>query len=86
MDQETIQLVQEALNLVLFESMDVDGVVGPETTKFVKQFQEQRGIDADGIIGPDTIAELKDALDEFADDDDNDADEVERAEELLDLL
>lgn len=37
----------------------VDGIFGPQTTKFVKQFQREAGLDVDGIVGSKTIEVLR---------------------------
>lgn len=40
----------------------VDGIFGPSTQTYVKEFQSRAGLSPDGIVGPQTLAALSNAL------------------------
>lgn len=45
----------------------IDGIIGPDTTAAIKEFQKEAGIAVDGIAGPETLAALKKAGKSFED-------------------
>jgi peptidoglycan hydrolase-like protein with peptidoglycan-binding domain len=52
-----VQALQRAL-VARGQTIDVDGIFGPETKRAVNAFQQARGLKVDGIVGPDTKAAL----------------------------
>lgn len=50
--------IQVALRKRGFDPGPPDGVIGPNTKKAIKLFQESVGIPADGVVGPQTISAL----------------------------
>jgi peptidoglycan hydrolase-like protein with peptidoglycan-binding domain len=55
--------VQQTLNkLYPNANLAVDGVIGPQTRRYVIMFQETWGITPDGIVGPETDYALRGAL------------------------
>lgn len=59
-DVKEVQTALEELGFSL-DKFGVDGIIGDETTKAIKDFQESVGLVADGIIGPETLKALKEA-------------------------
>ena len=57
-DVKTLQTALEKLGYSVGECK-IDGIVGPDTTKAIKEFQEAAGIAVDGIAGPETLEALK---------------------------
>lgn len=51
--------VQKALNHAGFNPGKVDGKVGPNTVRAIKQFQSAEGLKADGVVGPRTWERLR---------------------------
>ena len=54
-----VKTLQKALNLIVKQNLDVDGIFGTKTKKAVKKFQSEQGISSDGIVGKDTKAKFK---------------------------
>ena len=59
-DVKTLQTALEKLGYSVGECK-IDGIIGPDTTKAIKEFQEAAGLAVDGIAGPDTLEALKKA-------------------------
>ena len=59
-DVKTLQTALEKLGYSVGECK-IDGIIGPDTTKAIKEFQEAAGLAVDGIAGPDTLAAMKKA-------------------------
>ena len=59
-DVKNLQTALEKLGYSVGEC-SIDGIIGPDTTKAIKEFQEAAGLAVDGIAGPDTLAALKTA-------------------------
>ena len=59
-DVKNLQTALEELGYSVGEC-SIDGIIGPDTTKAIKEFQEAAGLAVDGIAGPDTLAALKTA-------------------------
>ena len=59
-DVKTLQTALEKLGYSVGECK-IDGIIGPDTTKAIKEFQEVAGLAVDGIAGPDTLAAMKKA-------------------------
>ena len=57
---KTLQTALEELGYSVGECK-IDGIVGPDTTKAIKEFQEAAGIAVDGVAGPETLEALKKA-------------------------
>ena len=53
-----IRWVQQALNRVLGTQLSVDGIIGTQTRRAIRRFQEQQGLAVDGIVGRQTEAAL----------------------------
>lgn len=53
-----IKNIQEALYFCKFCPGEVDGVMGPNTEKAIKDFQSFANLSADGIVGPKTAAAI----------------------------
>ena len=66
MEKHEIQMVQEALNVILAKELDVDGIVGKKTTRAVKEFQKMAKVQVDGIVGPQTKQAFATVLDQVA--------------------
>jgi hypothetical protein len=56
-----IRWIQESLNQVGRATLDVDGVLNPETTGAIRRFQQRHGLVVDGVVGPLTEQALIDA-------------------------
>lgn len=65
-DVKNLQTALEELGYSVGEC-SIDGIIGPDTTKAIKEFQEAAGLAVDGIAGPDTLAALKTAGKEIDD-------------------
>lgn len=50
-----VKNLQKFLNWALNAKLDVDGIIGDKTIKFVKKFQEITGIKIDGLFGKDSL-------------------------------
>lgn len=59
-DVKSLQTALEALGHSVGECK-IDGIIGPDTTAAIKEFQKEAGIAVDGIAGPETLAALKEA-------------------------
>ena len=59
-DVKNLQTALEKLGYSVGEC-SIDGIIGTDTTKAIKEFQEAAGLAVDGIAGPDTLAALKTA-------------------------
>lgn len=59
-DVKTLQSALEELGYSVGECK-IDGIIGPDTTKAIKEFQKAAGIAVDGIAGPETLAALEKA-------------------------
>lgn len=84
-DVKTLQTALEDLGYSVGKCR-IDGIIGPDTTKAIKEFQEAAGIAVDGIAGPETLAALEKAgmeFDELAENTDNAA---ESYEDLVDNI
>lgn len=57
LDRETVRKAQQALNQEGY-SLQVDGIVGPQTRGAVKQFQQDKGLQASGELDGNTLSEL----------------------------
>lgn len=70
MDSDEIRTLQTQLNeaaargLIAMSPIDVDGILGEQTTDALKLFQQAKGLEDDGRYGPETKAALLDALGE----------------------
>ncbi len=51
---EYVRWVQSSLNRILGLSLQVDGIMTPETRDAIRRFQERERLPLDGIVGPDT--------------------------------
>lgn len=51
--------VQDALHKLGYYNGPADGIIGPETRKAIKAFQQDQGLRADSIAGPKTQAKLR---------------------------
>lgn len=58
----TSKNIQTALKNAGFYLGEIDGKVGSQTKKAIKDFQEANGLTADGIVGKKTWAKLKNYL------------------------
>ncbi len=58
---ERISEVQLALKKVGFYDGKIDGKIGPQTEKAIKEFQESKKLRSDGVVGSRTWEELKKA-------------------------
>lgn len=65
-DVKNLQTALEELGYSVGEC-GIDGIIGPDTTKAIKEFQEAAGLAVDGIAGPETLAALKTAGKEIDD-------------------
>lgn len=59
-DVKSLQTALEALGHSVGECK-IDGIIGPDTTAAIKEFQKEAGLAVDGIAGPETIAALEKA-------------------------
>ncbi len=59
----TPKRIQSALKNAGFYNGSIDGKIGKETKKAIKDFQKANGLNADGIIGRKTWAKLQKYLD-----------------------
>ena len=59
-DVKSLQTALEALGHSVGEC-GIDGIIGPDTTAAIKEFQKEVGLAVDGVAGPETIAALKKA-------------------------
>ena len=59
-DVKSLQTALEELNHSVGQC-GIDGIIGPDTTAAIKEFQEQVGLTVNGIAGPETIAALEKA-------------------------
>jgi N-acetylmuramoyl-L-alanine amidase len=50
--------LQRRLNMVGFDTVRLDGILGPETQRAVKAFQRESGLVSDGTFGPATLHQL----------------------------
>ena len=50
--------IQQNLKITHGYDIDVDGIMGPQTRKAIKDFQKEKGLKVDGIVGPATTREL----------------------------
>ena len=64
-DVKELQTILEELGHSVGE-YGIDGLLGPDTTAAIKEFQELKGITVDGIVGPETIGALEQAQKETA--------------------
>jgi N-acetylmuramoyl-L-alanine amidase len=55
---DDVRELQRKLNSLGFDAGKEDGLLGPNTTRAVREFQLNVGHGADGIVGPDTVATL----------------------------
>ena len=60
---DTLEL-QEALMMIGHYPGTRDGLMGPNTKRAIREFQEENDLDADGIAGPNTNARLVERLGE----------------------
>ncbi len=51
--------IQEALKIAGYYQGEIDGKVGPQTKKAIRDFQSAKGLVVDGKVGPKTWAELE---------------------------
>ncbi|MDD3029269.1 MAG: peptidoglycan-binding protein [Alphaproteobacteria bacterium] len=56
-----IRKAQEQLARLGYYLGKIDGIMGPQTRKAIKEFQRDYGLVVDGILGPKTIAALNEA-------------------------
>lgn len=59
-DVKSLQKALEALGHSVGECK-IDGIIGPDTTKAIEEFQKSVGLTVDGIAGPETIEALEKA-------------------------
>lgn len=57
-DRQTVERVQEALNDKGFHAGHTDGVIGPNTRKALRNFQQDEGLQASGELNQETLAAL----------------------------
>lgn len=57
-----VGVLQEALNVELGSSLDVDWDFGSRTEAAVRRFQTRYGLDVDGVVGPQTWGQLIECL------------------------
>ncbi|MDE2029752.1 MAG: peptidoglycan-binding protein [Alphaproteobacteria bacterium] len=57
-----VRIVQKELADLGYYTGRIDGIMGPQTRRAIKEFQSHQGLKADGIAGPKTRAALKRAL------------------------
>ena len=57
--KERVREIQVALKKLGFYKNNVDGKLGIQTKKAVKEFQLSKNLKADGVVGPRTWGELK---------------------------
>jgi N-acetylmuramoyl-L-alanine amidase len=55
---DDVRELQRKLNSLGFDAGKEDGLLGPNTTRAVREFQLNVGHGADGIVGPETVATL----------------------------
>lgn len=53
-----VKNIQEALYFCKIYPGKLDGIMGPNTQKAIKEFQQMAGLGADGIVGPKTAMAL----------------------------
>lgn len=58
LDSQTVQDIQQALNDKGFDSGKVDGIMGPNTQKALRDFQEDQGMQASGQPDQETLSAL----------------------------
>jgi hypothetical protein len=62
--KEDISYLQGILNTLLGDNtVDVDGMLGPQTANAIAQLQRDSGLEADGVVGRQTYAAMASALD-----------------------
>jgi len=61
-DQDYIRWVQSALNNIIGLNLNVDGIMGPQTSSAIRGFQQKNGLVVDGVAGPKTESALRAAL------------------------
>lgn len=54
---DKVRQLQEMLN-ARGAQLDVDGVMGNDTARAVREFQQRSGLDVDGVVGKDTLGAL----------------------------
>ncbi len=57
-----VESLQNALNVLLENDMEVDGIYGQKTRNAVIAAQKLFGLDADGVAGSETLGALKNEL------------------------
>jgi peptidoglycan hydrolase-like protein with peptidoglycan-binding domain len=58
LNHQQVKEMQKLLNERGFEAGPVDGIIGPKTTKAVREYQESRGLVATGNPDEETLKEL----------------------------
>lgn len=66
MASDSIEALQEALDICGCDPGRHDGKMGPQTRSAIRDFQKKAGIDVDGDVGPDTRRALAQHLNEVA--------------------
>lgn len=62
--KEDISYLQGILNTLLGDNtVDVDGMLGPQTANAIAQLQRDAGLEPDGVVGPKTYTAMASALD-----------------------
>jgi putative peptidoglycan binding protein len=51
-----VRWVQQSLNKILGMRLAVDGMMGPQTRRAIRSFQQQQGLVVDGVVDPQTEA------------------------------
>lgn len=57
-DPDDVKLLQKSLARHLVATIDADGIFGPATQRFVRQFQVREHLTPDGVVGPATWTRL----------------------------
>lgn len=61
-NKDYVSWVQSSLNAILGLNLSVDGIMGPQTSRAIRSFQQKNGLVADGVVGSKTEAALRAAL------------------------
>ena len=84
-DVKTIQTALEELGYSVGEC-GIDGLIGPDTTAAIKEFQKAAEIAVDGVVGPETLAALEKAGSKMSEMSEDTKETAESYSELIDNI